>query len=71
MASWKDFAQQAPELAALNVALQEMVTASNHGFGMYPGILHGAYEVIKAHAVPALRERIAAELSDEVTVIIE
>ena len=47
--------QGLPQL--LNVALQEMVTASNHAFGMYPGILHGAYEVIKAHAVPALRER--------------
>ncbi|MCA0243572.1 MAG: acyl-CoA dehydrogenase C-terminal domain-containing protein [Proteobacteria bacterium] len=47
--------QGLPQL--LNVALQEMVTASNHAFGMYPGILHGAYEVIKAHAVPELRER--------------
>ncbi len=47
--------QGLPQL--LNVALQEMVTAANHAFGMYPGILHGAYEVIKAHAVPALRER--------------
>jgi alkylation response protein AidB-like acyl-CoA dehydrogenase len=47
--------QGLPQL--LNVALQEMVTASNHAWGMYPGILHGAYEVIRAHAVPALRER--------------
>jgi len=53
--------QGLPQL--LNVALQEMVTASNHGFGMYPGILHGAYEVIKAHAVPALRERYLAPVA--------
>jgi alkylation response protein AidB-like acyl-CoA dehydrogenase len=53
--------QGLPQL--LNVALQEMVTASNHAFGMYPGILHGAYEVIKAHAVPALRARYLAPVA--------
>ena len=47
--------QGLPQL--LNVALQEMVTAANHAWGMYPGILHGAYEVIRAHAVPELRQR--------------
>ncbi len=47
--------QGLPQL--LNVALQEMVTSANHAFGMYPGILHGAYEVIRAHAVPELRAR--------------
>ena len=30
---------------------------------MYPSLLHGAYEVLKAHAVPALRELYLAKLS--------
>jgi alkylation response protein AidB-like acyl-CoA dehydrogenase len=53
--------QGLPQL--LNVALNEMVTSSNHGWGMYAGILHGAYEVIQAHAVPALRERYLAKVA--------
>ncbi|WP_028311297.1 acyl-CoA dehydrogenase family protein [Derxia gummosa] len=41
----------------LNAVLNEMLAAGNHGWTMYPGLLHGAYECIKAHASPALRER--------------
>ena len=52
--------QGLPQL--LNAALFEMLAAANHGWTMYPGLLHGAYEVIKAHAVPALRERYLAKL---------
>jgi hypothetical protein len=33
----------------LNAALYEMLAAANHGWTMYPGLLHGAYEV---HAAP-------------------
>lgn len=47
--------QGLPQL--LNAALFEMLAAANHAWTMYPGLLHGAYEVIRAHAVPALRER--------------
>jgi alkylation response protein AidB-like acyl-CoA dehydrogenase len=47
--------QGLPQL--LNAALFEMLTAANHAWTMYPGLLHGAYEVLLHHAVPALRER--------------
>jgi alkylation response protein AidB-like acyl-CoA dehydrogenase len=41
----------------LDAVLAEMVHAANHAWSMYPGLLHGAYEVIHGHAVPALRDR--------------
>ncbi len=41
----------------LNSALFEMLSAANHAWTMYPALLHGAHEVIRAHALPALRER--------------
>ena len=53
--------QGLPQL--LNAALFEMLAAANHGWTMYPGLLHGAYEVVKAHAVPMLRERYLAKLT--------
>jgi alkylation response protein AidB-like acyl-CoA dehydrogenase len=53
--------QGLPQL--LNAALFEMLAAANHGWTMYPGLLHGAYEVIRAHAVPALRERYLAKVT--------
>lgn len=45
--------QGLPQL--LNAALFEMLTAANHAWTMYPGLLHGAYEVIHAHGTPALK----------------
>ncbi len=47
--------QGLPQL--LNAALYEMLTAANHAWTMYPGLLHGAYEVLLHHAVPELRAR--------------
>ena len=44
--------QGLPQL--LNAALNEMIAAANHGWTMYPGLLHGAYECIKAHGCEAL-----------------
>ncbi len=41
----------------LNAALFEMLSAANHAWTMYPGILHGACESIRATATPELRER--------------
>ena len=41
----------------LNSALYEMLAAANHAWTMYPGLLHGAYECLHAHASPALKER--------------
>jgi alkylation response protein AidB-like acyl-CoA dehydrogenase len=47
--------QGLPQL--LNMVLYEMLTSANHAWMMYPGLLHGAYEVLLHHAVPELRER--------------
>jgi alkylation response protein AidB-like acyl-CoA dehydrogenase len=45
--------QGLPQL--LNAALFEMLTAANHAWTMYPGLLHGAYEVLLHHGTPALK----------------
>jgi len=39
----------------LNAALYEMLAAANHAWTMYPGLLHGAYECLHAHASPELK----------------
>jgi alkylation response protein AidB-like acyl-CoA dehydrogenase len=52
--------QGLPQL--LNAALYEMLVATNHGWTMYPGLLHGAYETVKAHGSAALRERYLPKL---------
>ena len=39
----------------LNAALYEMLVSANHAWTMYPGLLHGAYECLHAHASPALK----------------
>lgn len=41
----------------LNAALFEMLAAANHGWTMYPGLLHGAYETVASHATPELQAR--------------
>lgn len=46
--------QGLPQL--LNAALFEMLAAANHGWTMYPGLLHGAYEVLHQHASGWLRD---------------
>ncbi|MDT7835766.1 acyl-CoA dehydrogenase family protein [Aquabacterium sp. OR-4] len=48
--------------AALNMPLNEMIAAANHGWTMYPGLLHGACEVVRHDAVPELRARYLAPL---------
>jgi len=53
--------QGLPQL--LNAALYEMLAAANHGWTMYPGLLHGAYECLHAHASPELRERYLAKVT--------
>ena len=45
--------QGLPQL--LNAALYEMLTAANHAWTMYPGLLHGAYEVLLHHGSPELK----------------
>ncbi len=41
----------------VDAALREMLSACNHAWNMYPDLLHGAYETLKAHASPELQER--------------
>ncbi|MBL0147268.1 MAG: acyl-CoA dehydrogenase family protein [Ideonella sp.] len=53
--------QGLPQL--LNAALFEMLAAANHAWTMYPGLLHGAYEVIHAHGTDALKERYLAKVT--------
>jgi alkylation response protein AidB-like acyl-CoA dehydrogenase len=41
----------------VDAALREMLSACNHGWNMYPDLLHGAYETLKAHASEDLKAR--------------
>lgn len=61
----EDGGQGLPQL--LNAVLLEMLYATNHAWAMYPGIAHGAYECLRAHATPELRERyLGAIVSGEI-----
>ncbi|TBW08864.1 acyl-CoA dehydrogenase [Azotobacter chroococcum subsp. isscasi] len=61
----EDGGQGLPQL--LNAALLEMIYSTNHAWAMYPGIAHGAYECLRAHGTPELRERyLAAIVSGEI-----
>lgn len=61
----EDGGQGLPQL--INAALMEMLFAANHAWAMYPGIAHGAYECLKAHGSPALKERyLSAIVSGEI-----
>ncbi|MDB6000207.1 MAG: Acyl-CoA dehydrogenase domain-like [Rhizobacter sp.] len=46
----------------LNAALYEMLSSANHGWTMYPGLLHGAYECLHRHASPELKARYLAKI---------
>jgi alkylation response protein AidB-like acyl-CoA dehydrogenase len=47
----------------LDAAMREMLSACNHGWNMYPDLLHGAYETIKAHASDDLKARYLAKVA--------
>ena len=49
--------------ALLNVAFNEMIAAANHGWTMYPGLLHGAYDCLRAHGSSELKQRYLAKLA--------
>jgi alkylation response protein AidB-like acyl-CoA dehydrogenase len=49
--------------AALEMILYEWLSAANHGWTMAPGLLHGAYECIRHHGSPALRETYLAKIA--------
>jgi alkylation response protein AidB-like acyl-CoA dehydrogenase len=44
----------------VDAALREMLSACNHAWNMYPDLLHGAYETLKAHASDELKARYLA-----------
>ncbi|MEO6278289.1 acyl-CoA dehydrogenase family protein [Roseateles sp.] len=41
----------------VDAAVREMLSACNHGWNMYPDLLHGAYETLKAHGTDELKSR--------------
>jgi len=41
----------------IDAATREMLSACNHGWSMYPDLLHGAYETLRAHASDELKTR--------------
>ena len=47
----------------VDAATREMFVACNHGWVMYPDLLHGAYETIKAHTGDALKARHLADVA--------
>ena len=49
--------------ALLDATLNEMIAAANHGWTMYPGLLHGAYECLRAHGSEALKSRYLPKLA--------
>jgi alkylation response protein AidB-like acyl-CoA dehydrogenase len=46
----------------LNVVLFEMLTACNHAWSMYPGLLQGAYRCLRAHGSAELQQRFLGKL---------
>ena len=50
--------------ATVGFALQEMFTASNQAFSMYPGLSHGAYEALSRHGSDALKKTYLPKLAD-------
>jgi len=50
--------------ATVGFALQEMFTASNQAFAMYPGLSHGAYEALSRHGSDELKKRYLPKLAD-------
>ncbi|MBI5259913.1 MAG: acyl-CoA dehydrogenase family protein [Burkholderiales bacterium] len=47
----------------VDAAVREMLSACNHGWTMYPDLLHGAYETLKAHGSEALKARYLAKIA--------
>ena len=54
--------QNLPELVHKQV--EEMLSAANLSFGLYPGLSHGAYQAIESHATDELKQRYLPKLVD-------
>lgn len=50
--------------AAVNVLIEEMICSANLSFGMYPGLSHGAYVSMAAHASDELKAKYLPKLVD-------
>jgi alkylation response protein AidB-like acyl-CoA dehydrogenase len=50
--------------ATVGFALQEMFTAANQAFAMYPGLSHGAYEALAQHGSDELKKAYLPKLVD-------
>ncbi len=48
----------------LGTVFEEMVSSANLAFGMYPGLSHGAYRALLAHATPELKSLYLPKLVD-------
>jgi alkylation response protein AidB-like acyl-CoA dehydrogenase len=53
--------QGLPKTVAL--MFEEMICSANLSFGIYPGLTHGAYAAIRAHAAPELQDRYLPKLA--------
>ncbi|WP_066337948.1 acyl-CoA dehydrogenase family protein [Azohydromonas lata] len=47
----------------VDAVLHEAVSATNPGWGMYFGILHGGYACLRAHGSPELKDRYLADIA--------
>ena len=47
----------------LDAAMREMLDACNHGWNMYPDLLHGAYETLKHHGSDELKARYLGKIA--------
>ena len=54
--------QGLPEV--VNKQVEEMISATNTSFGLYPGLTHGAYQAIMDHATDDLKQRFLPKMVD-------
>ena len=54
--------QGLPEI--LNKQVEEMISATNTSFGLYPGLTHGAYQAILDHGTEELKQRYLPKMVD-------
>ncbi len=48
----------------VNKQVEEMISATNTSFGLYPGLTHGAYQAILDHATDELKQRFLPKMVD-------
>ena len=48
----------------VNFAVEEMICSANLSFGLFPGLTHGAYNALRAHATEALKRTYLPKMVD-------